>query len=176
MYEWLQTCRLATVIDSGTIKWVRKVYLWFQLADFKTKPKDESLPDYCVYAKLPYGWLINNYIDNENGSLLKALGYKEWSVLDFLLDNVGKKLKLNIFDNEYKGKIYPNIASEWHEPFEWELDIEWGTELKTFKITDSMTKADVDALWFENKYLKTSDEYAKLKTKEVTEEEVEDLF
>lgn len=175
MYEWLQKARLATVIDSGTIKGVRKIYIWFQLADFKVTPKDTSLPDYCMYAKLPYGWLISNHIDNENGNLLKALWYTDGSVLDFLIENVGKLVMVNVLDNEYQWKTYPILAQEWHEPYEWENDIERWTDVKTFKVTDTMTKADVDAIWFENKHLKTSDEYAKIKM-ETTEQEVETLF
>lgn len=177
MYDWKRVWRLATFIDCGTIKWFRKLYLGFQLSDFKITPKDVTLPEYCIYAKSPYWWLINDVVNKENESILSALWYVDWDIIDFLYDNVGKLVKLNIVDNEYQWKTYPMLLMEWHEPYTEELDIERGTELKKFKITDDMTKESVSALWFENKHLKQSDEYKKLtQLQDVEQTEVDNLF
>lgn len=173
MYEWLRVARLSTVIDCWTIDWVGKYYLGFQLADFKAKPVDVTLPDYCVYTKYPFGWLVD---DGVVLPLANAMWYKEWNLLDFFLEHIGWLVKLNIENNLYQWKQYPIIMNEWHEVYEWDLDIDWGTELKSFKVTDEMTKEQVDWLWFDNKFLKKSDEYKQLLQKNVSDDEVEDLF
>ena len=176
MYEWLHAGRLATVIDCWTIKDVRKIYLWFQLSDQIVKPKNTELPDYCMYAKTNYGWLVNNTLDPENKSILEALGYTEGDIIDFFITNIGKSLNINVRDNEYNGKVYPIVEYEWHTKHEWDIDIEWGTNLKSFKLTDETTRSDIEALWFENKFLKKSKEYIDLPRQDFDEDSIDDLF
>lgn len=180
MYEWLHRARLATVLDCWHTDWVQKVYVWFQLTDFDVEPQDKSLPIYKIYTKFPFWWVVDTTEQSPIIPLLKAYGWKWWDVLSFLLENIWEMVMLNIVDNEYQWKLYPLIANEWHQPYpDSPTDVnlfDWWTALKTFKFTTETTKEDIDAIWFENKVIKKSDEYKSMTMKDVSQEEIDTLF
>lgn len=183
--EWLHIARLTKVIDSGSHigkNWFinKKVFLQFQLHDYTCYPKDASLPPYKQFTKYGYGWLMDcGYFEKNNLiPLLKVMWWEKGDdILSFLVDNVGKMVYLNIENNIYKNKVSPILSIEGHQKYEWPDLGSRGVDASAFVLDEDTTKSDIDSLWFDNKWLKKSLEYEKLKSNvEVDEEQIETLF
>lgn len=180
MYEWLRPARLATVFDCWHIDGRQKIYVSFQLADFDVEPQNKSLPKYKIYAKYPYGGVLDIEDETQTISLFKALGYKSGDKLSFLLEKAGEMIMVNIVNNEYQWKQYPILTYEWHEQYkDSQTDVnlyERWTEIKTFKFTPETKIDDINSLWFEAKVIKKSDEYKALENVDVKQEDIDNLF
>jgi len=147
--------RLSTAIDCWTLNWKREVYLWFQISDIDVEPKDKTKPIYKQFAKFEYWWLIDveswefSYIchglwcdDN-----IEWVVWAVWTICDIEYEIWEYQWKPQyIVRQVLKNTIECNVSDRW-------------VETKSFLVTDNMTKKDVDALWFDWKHLKNSDEY-----------------
>lgn len=158
--EWAHKARLTTVIDCGTHGVVKKAYITFQLLDYDVVPQDPSLPVYKQFAKFPYGSIIEVGGDQPD--------------LDFWIDSAGKCFLVDITTNEYQGKEYP-IVSKIIEPID-DIDCQWWVDVKSFVLTPETTKDDVNALWFDNKWVKKSLEYKSIISNMSEWESIEELF
>lgn len=185
--------RLSTVIDCGTINWDKRVLLWFQLSEYDVEPQDTTLPIYKQFAKTPYGWLITIDVEKTNSPTDISVCYK---TNKFIMDIIGKDMVMacdinqdrikwfkeklinrawSMFDLEidiweYQWKPIYNVISA--TPSNVEDTFEWWVDVKTFLFTDETILSDINALGFDNKHVKNSDEYNILKQKTLDSEEI----
>jgi hypothetical protein len=139
--------RLTSVIDAGTVNWDTRLLLWFQLSEYDVEPQDKTLPIYKQFAKTPYGWLIINLKSD-------AISF---SSKEEAIALAGKMFTLDIDVGEYQWKPIYNVI--WVTPSNVEDTFEWWVDVKTFLFTDETTLSDVNALGFDAKHVKNSDEY-----------------
>lgn len=155
--------RLTTAFDCWTIWWERRVLLWFQLSEIIKKPQDETLPDYCAFAKYKYWIIVGDNLDK----LLKELSLNNVSEL---VEKAWSFCEIEYHEEDYKWTtLYLVDSFEFIPQKEWE-DIERWVDVKKFSFKVHYTDeeainliAEVRDLWFENKNIKNSDEYIMLK-------------
>lgn len=151
--------RLATVIDCGTIHWERKVNLWFQLADIDVEPQDKTLPIYKQFVKTPYGGNIIVWSDLFNSICDWAWCNRSIDWFNWLVSCVWKYFDIAYHIEEYRWKpMYVVDSISKTNGMIMETISRW-VETRSFIFSDSTTKEDVDALWFDSKHVKSSDEY-----------------
>jgi len=162
--------RLSTVIDCGTINWDRRVLLWFQLSEYDVEPQDTTLPIYKQFAKTPYGWLLTLWTDfcNDMCDWLWLTDVK--NEINELISKAWNMYDIEIEMWEYQWKPTYNVVSV--SPSDVEDTFEWWVDVKTFIFTDETTLSDINALGFDNKHVKNSDEYNILKQKTLEDETV----
>lgn len=174
--DWIHTARLSTVIDCGTHNGYEKVFITYQLVEYTIKAQDQTLPDYKQFAKYAYGSLVD-LNGEEVFELVKVLGMREddWSLLGYLIKNIGAIVEIDVAWSEYQGKVLPivqAVVGKGTVP----VGTEWWVDLKTFIITPETTKEEVNALGFDNKFVKKSAEYINVINKVSTQDLAEELF
>jgi hypothetical protein len=148
--------RLTKFIECWHINWVHKVLLCFQLCEIDVPPKDTSKPVYKQFAKTPYWWLLS-YRDEAYKSICDAL----WSEYDIsLADKVWELLEVEIQEWEYQGKKTYTIV--WCSKADSVDVFERWVDPQVFKWSPETTLEDIQALWYENKHVKTSKEFSAL--------------
>ena len=159
--------RLVSVIDSGTVNWERRVMIAFQLSDIDIEPQDKSLPIYKQFAKPPYWWLFVVWSDS-----FKEICDSLWCdySINWLASCVWFMYDIDIEDSEYQWKIMKNVV--WVHRTASTDTFSWWVDTKVFILSESTTLDQINALWFDNKHLKNSNEYNKLKQEEMKNEEV----
>lgn len=165
--------RLTTVIDCGTRNWKQQLMLAFQIADVDVMPKNPSLPVYKQFVKSAYGWLVD--ADKIPKSLLDCLEDKG-SALETLFNWAGTLINLKLEDSEYNGKKSQIVVLKDCTKTEPRNDIEWWVDVKVFRWSDEIKIEDINALGFDNKFVKESDEYKKLTSKPVTQADIDEMF
>ena len=151
--------RLTSVINCGTVNWERRVMLSFQLADIDVEPKDKSLPIYKQFAKTPYGWVMSL-----NSSTFSDICTWLWcdKSLEWIISCVWMYVVVDIEVSQYQWKDMYNVM--FVAKYLWDVWIsDWWVETKSFIITNETTLEDINALWFDSKHLRQSDEYCILR-------------
>ena len=160
--------RLTSVIDCGTVNWERRVMLSFQLVDIDVEPKDKTLPIYKQFAKTPYGWVMS--LDSSTFSDICTWLWCDKS-LEWIISCVWMYVVIDVEVTQYQWKDMYNVMSVFKNIWDiWIID--WWVDTKSFLLTKDTTLEDIDALWFDNKHVKNSDEYNRIMEKYREDESV----
>lgn len=143
-----------------------------QLLDYDISPENISLPDYKQFAKYPY-WSVLEIKWKEFKELADVLWYTKWGIIEYVASHVWTVLEVEVINNTYQWKDYP-IIKRAIMVVDWYRDIQRWVSTSNFIINDNTTIEDIEALWFDNKFVKKSLEYEKIIN--TIDIQIDDLF
>ena len=99
--------------------------------------------------------------------------YTKWGIIEYVASHVWTVLEVEVINNTYQWKDYP-IIKRAIMVVDWYRDIQRWVSTSNFIINDNTTIEDIEALWFDNKFVKKSLEYEKIIN--TIDIQIDDLF